>query len=212
MDQFTNTDNNNNNNNDNEFSNTDDESVFENIREQTIWSNSIDYYNPSELSTLEITNDIVDLDHSLEYSESDVESESGSSVKNDPLNTANMDIQLDQEMGSGLDKNAEKTHIENYYFNRISDLTDKYITMNSNLNSTNSRLELIEVSNSYTEHHVNYLYESLHDSKCTIELLHQSLNKKNKEFDILRNEYIAMNRRIETMELRWENMVKSLKN
>ena len=173
------------------------ESIFENT-----WSNL------SEISTLVIEDDNISRcsTHSLCYSESDSESESN--INNDILNTANIDITVDLDTGTGTDTSPT----QNYYFDKISNLTDKYITLNSNLNSTNNRVELLQVSSEYTEYHVNYLYQSLSESKHVIDTLNQDVDIKNKEIVALRKEFKEMKNRMENMELRFENTVAHLRN
>ena len=101
---------------------------------------------------------------------------------------------------------------QNYYFDKISNLTDKYITLNSNLNSTNNRVELLQVSSEYTEYHVNDLYQSLSESKHVIDTLNQDIAIKNDEIVALRKEFKEMKNRMENMELRFENTVAHLRN
>ena len=177
------------------------ESIFENT-----WSNL------SEISTLVIEDDNISTcsNHSLCYSDSDSDSESD--TNNDILNTANIDIQLDLDIGTGTGVGAVTSPSQNYYFDKISNLTDKYITLNSDLNSTNNRIELLRVSSEYTEYHVNYLYQSLSDSKHVIDTLNQDLAIKNEEIVALRKEFKEMKNRMENMELRFENTVAHLRN
>ena len=216
----------------NEYSNSntdDNEPVFENVythRERdpmSIYDHSIYSRDISELSALAAATDPVDDNNdfthytvstcsitddesndSLIYSESDTSAYEGADV----LNTANIDIKLD----FSADTNTNTSHTQNYYFDKISTLTDNYIKLDCKMNSMNNRVELLQVSANYTDQHVNYLYQTISDSKNTIDSLNHSLNAKNEEISALREEILAMKRRMENMELRLENTVAHLRN
>lgn len=123
------------------------------------------------------------------------------------LNTANVDIKLDF-----ITDTTSTSHTQKYYFDKFSTLTDNYIKLDSKINSMNNSIEILQVSENYTNQHINYLYQTLSDSKNTIDSLNHSLIMKNEEISALREESIAMKHQIETMELLWENTVAHMRH